>query len=221
MTEKVIFRQLFEKESSTYSYLLGCKRTRKAILIGNLSWFRPFFIIFRSGRHNSSSRCGNHQRFEPKPCLRDQHSCPRRPHYWHSQSTIPLSRGQDGTWIWSKKCQIRWEIPTFAHSHCRRYSIIILVINKLIIIFLDISLEVRHTPGHTNGCVTYVEHKMGLAFTGDTVLIRGCGRTDFQEGKTGIKSPNSTSNPSINQVYQASHTYSPIIKDPHQPYTSP
>lgn len=43
-------------------------------------------------------------------------------------------------------------------------------------------LEVRATPGHTNGCVTYVSHKEKLAFCGDAVLIRGCGRTDFQEG---------------------------------------
>ena len=51
----------------------------------------------------------------------------------------------------------------------------------------DISLEARHTPGHTKGCVTYVEHGLGLAFTGDTVLIRGCGRTDFQEGREDTK----------------------------------
>ncbi|KAL4228753.1 Ethylmalonic encephalopathy 1 [Mactra antiquata] len=43
-------------------------------------------------------------------------------------------------------------------------------------------LEARSTPGHTNGCMTYVWHEKGLAFTGDAVLIRGCGRTDFQEG---------------------------------------
>lgn len=43
-------------------------------------------------------------------------------------------------------------------------------------------LEVRPTPGHTSGCVTYVCHEQGIAFTGDAVLIRGCGRTDFQEG---------------------------------------
>lgn len=43
-------------------------------------------------------------------------------------------------------------------------------------------LEVRGTPGHTAGCVTYVCHAQGCAFTGDAVLIRGCGRTDFQEG---------------------------------------
>ncbi|CBY36719.1 unnamed protein product [Oikopleura dioica] len=30
---KIIFRQLFEKETSTFTYLLGCKRTRKAIII--------------------------------------------------------------------------------------------------------------------------------------------------------------------------------------------
>lgn len=46
----------------------------------------------------------------------------------------------------------------------------------------DISLEVRPTPGHTNGCVTYVYHKGKAAFTGDALLFRGCGRTDFQEG---------------------------------------
>ncbi|CAG9583359.1 unnamed protein product [Danaus chrysippus] len=38
------------------------------------------------------------------------------------------------------------------------------------------------TPGHTNGCMTYICHQQGIAFTGDTLLIRGCGRTDFQEG---------------------------------------
>jgi sulfur dioxygenase len=30
--------------------------------------------------------------------------------------------------------------------------------------------------------MTYVVHEQGIAFTGDAVLIRGCGRTDFQEG---------------------------------------
>ncbi|CAL4128436.1 unnamed protein product, partial [Meganyctiphanes norvegica] len=43
-------------------------------------------------------------------------------------------------------------------------------------------LEVRSTPGHTNGCITYVSHAESMAFTGDALLIRGCGRTDFQEG---------------------------------------
>ena len=43
-------------------------------------------------------------------------------------------------------------------------------------------LEVRATPGHTDGCLTYVLDDHTLAFTGDALLIRGCGRTDFQQG---------------------------------------
>lgn len=39
------------------------------------------------------------------------------------------------------------------------------------------------TPGHTHGCMSfYVD---GMAFTGDCLLIRGCGRTDFQQGDSG------------------------------------
>ena len=36
------------------------------------------------------------------------------------------------------------------------------------------------TPGHTNGCTSYFVD--GNLFSGDTLLIRGCGRTDFQHG---------------------------------------
>ena len=43
-------------------------------------------------------------------------------------------------------------------------------------------LTVRATPGHTSGCLTYVLDDDSMAFTGDSLLIRGCGRTDFQQG---------------------------------------
>jgi len=46
-------------------------------------------------------------------------------------------------------------------------------------------LTVRATPGHTAGCVTYVLDNEEMAFTGDCLLIRGCGRTDFQGGDAG------------------------------------
>ncbi|XP_078431739.1 glyoxalase II 3 [Wolffia australiana] len=54
----------------------------------------------------------------------------------------------------------------------------------------NLFLEVRATPGHTAGCVTYVtgegpdQPQPRIAFTGDTLLIRGCGRTDFQGGSS-------------------------------------
>lgn len=51
-----------------------------------------------------------------------------------------------------------------------------------VITFGSHRLEVRATPGHTEGDVTYVCHEEGMAFTGDALLIGGCGRTDFQQG---------------------------------------
>ena len=45
-------------------------------------------------------------------------------------------------------------------------------------------LMVRATPGHTASCLTYVLDDESAAFTGDCLLIRGCGRTDFQEGSS-------------------------------------
>jgi glyoxylase-like metal-dependent hydrolase (beta-lactamase superfamily II) len=43
-------------------------------------------------------------------------------------------------------------------------------------------LVVRATPGHTRGCLSYVLDDESRVFTGDCLLIRGCGRTDFQQG---------------------------------------
>ncbi|XP_053213823.1 uncharacterized protein LOC128397165 [Panonychus citri] len=45
-----------------------------------------------------------------------------------------------------------------------------------------IKLNVTYTPGHTNGCMSLIDHTNRRVFTGDTLFIRGCGRTDFQEG---------------------------------------
>ncbi|KZC05125.1 Protein ETHE1, mitochondrial [Dufourea novaeangliae] len=47
-------------------------------------------------------------------------------------------------------------------------------------------IRVLPTPGHTEGCVTYVCDEQGCAFTGDALLIRGCGRTDFQGGSAEV-----------------------------------
>jgi glyoxylase-like metal-dependent hydrolase (beta-lactamase superfamily II) len=44
----------------------------------------------------------------------------------------------------------------------------------------EIEIKVLHTPGHTNGCVSYL--LPDRVFSGDCLLINGCGRTDFQQG---------------------------------------
>jgi len=48
--------------------------------------------------------------------------------------------------------------------------------------FGALELEVRATPGHTDGCVSYITADHKHAFTGDALFIRGTGRTDFQQG---------------------------------------
>ncbi len=43
-------------------------------------------------------------------------------------------------------------------------------------------LEIRATPGHTDGCLSFVAGNCKMVFTGDALLVRGAGRTDFQQG---------------------------------------
>jgi len=53
--------------------------------------------------------------------------------------------------------------------------------------FGNFCIDSLATPGHTNGCVTYVlPGSPPKIFTGDTLLIRGCGRTDFQQGDASL-----------------------------------
>jgi glyoxylase-like metal-dependent hydrolase (beta-lactamase superfamily II)/rhodanese-related sulfurtransferase len=44
------------------------------------------------------------------------------------------------------------------------------------------TLLVRATPGHTAGCLSFVTRDERMVFTGDALLVRGAGRTDFQQG---------------------------------------
>jgi glyoxylase-like metal-dependent hydrolase (beta-lactamase superfamily II) len=47
----------------------------------------------------------------------------------------------------------------------------------------DVSISVMHTPGHSAGeCSYYLETDRPYVFTGDTIFIRDCGRTDFEDG---------------------------------------
>jgi glyoxylase-like metal-dependent hydrolase (beta-lactamase superfamily II) len=48
--------------------------------------------------------------------------------------------------------------------------------------FGEISLEVLHTPGHTEGSVCLLADSERLLFTGDTLFAKGWGRTDLEGG---------------------------------------
>ncbi|MBT4748707.1 MAG: MBL fold metallo-hydrolase, partial [Rhodospirillaceae bacterium] len=48
--------------------------------------------------------------------------------------------------------------------------------------FGNVTLAVRHCPGHTPGHVVFVEQALGLAIVGDVLFQGSIGRTDFPRG---------------------------------------
>lgn len=46
--------------------------------------------------------------------------------------------------------------------------------------------EVRHTPGHSPGSVSYIFEDSGFAVVGDTLFKQSVGRTDLQGGNTSV-----------------------------------
>jgi glyoxylase-like metal-dependent hydrolase (beta-lactamase superfamily II) len=56
----------------------------------------------------------------------------------------------------------------------------LLVTDGVVLEVGEIEIKVLHTPGHTSGCVSYlIDDRL---FSGDSLFINGCGRTDFQQG---------------------------------------
>lgn len=153
MSTSLIFRQLFESVSCTYTYILGCGATRKALIID------PVLETF-----NRDVQLLRELDLDPIYVL-DTHV--HADHY--------TGAGQLKTVFPQLKSVLSKNSGAVAN---------IFADDGQIIRFGQEELEVRLTPGHTNGCATYVAHKLRKAFTGDALLIRGCGRTDFQEGNS-------------------------------------
>lgn len=148
----MIFRQFFEPISSTYTYLLGCERTRQALLIDPVVEEVDAYIQLLNGLD-----------------LKLVYTLETHVHADHVTGAASL-REQLG----SKSVVYRE-----AGASCAD----LLVADGDPLQMGDIHIEVRHTPGHTHADVSYV---MGdRVFTGDALLIGGCGRTDFQHGDAG------------------------------------
>jgi glyoxylase-like metal-dependent hydrolase (beta-lactamase superfamily II) len=64
------------------------------------------------------------------------------------------------------------------------------------------------TPGHTNGCMSFhlppaAAGEAGVVFSGDALLIRSCGRTDFQQGENWCCNHQLSENYEVTQQGQA------------------
>ena len=150
----MLFRQLFDSETSSYSYLLADETTREAVLIDSVreQVDRDAELIAELG-------------------LRLLAALETHVHADHVTGA-GLLRDR-------LACQIVVGARSGVLTADRR------VAEGDTVCFGRHVLEVRETPGHTDGCVTFVCHEEGMAFTGDALLIRGCGRTDFQQGDAG------------------------------------
>ncbi|MDH4061922.1 MAG: rhodanese-like domain-containing protein [Aquincola sp.] len=147
----LVFRQLFDPTSSTYTYLLGDSERGEAVLIDP---------VFEHARRDSA-------------LLRELGL--------QLLSTLETHVHADhvtGAWLHKQRTGSR--IAVAANSGAQGADR--MVAPGDLVAFGGRRLQVRATPGHTDGCLTYVLDDESMAFTGDALLIRGCGRTDFQQG---------------------------------------
>ncbi|HEX6157274.1 MAG TPA: rhodanese-like domain-containing protein [Burkholderiales bacterium] len=147
----MIFRQLFDPQSSTYTYLLADPATREGLLIDP---------VFEQARRDAA--------------LIDELGLKLA---WTLDTHVHADH-VTGAWLLREKLGSRIAISKAGGAEgADRY----LAAHDRIA-FGKRSVEALATPGHTSGCLTYVLDDRSAAFTGDALLIRGCGRTDFQQG---------------------------------------
>ena len=147
----LIFRQLFDAQSSTYTYLLGDRVSGEAVLVDCV-----FEKVLRDTALVQELRL-------------------------HLAWTLETHVHADHvTGAWQFKHDIGSRIALSAAAGASGADRLLAHGDR--VSFGKRYLEVRATPGHTSGCLTYVLDDQSMAFTGDCLLIRGSGRTDFQQG---------------------------------------
>jgi glyoxylase-like metal-dependent hydrolase (beta-lactamase superfamily II)/rhodanese-related sulfurtransferase len=148
---KLIFRQLFDPHSSTYSYLLGDARSSESVLIDP---------VFEQARRDAA--------LIQELGLKLVATLETHVHADHVTGAWLLKRQLGSDIALSASSGAKGADRNLAHGDRVNFG------NRYV--------ETRATPGHTEGCVTYVLDDESMAFTGDCLLIRGSGRTDFQQG---------------------------------------
>lgn len=145
--------QLFDAESSTFTYVIVDRATREAILVDSVEqcFDRDIALLRRLG-------------------LTLRYVVETHTHADHVTSAGRLRDATGARTAAPFKCGISPADLQLAHG------------NKLDFGAGEEMLAI-HTPGHTSGSTSYLWR--GNVMTGDTLLIEGCGRTDFQSGDAG------------------------------------
>lgn len=145
----MIFRQLFEPVSSTYTYLLGCEESGQAILIDPVisAMDRDLAELHKLG-------------------LKLAYTVDTHVHADHITAALELK----------KKTGSKIAAPIAEQVACADLN---LEEGRPLRVG-SLAIDPLHTPGHTAGHFAYLLNDR--VFTGDALLIEGCGRTDFQQG---------------------------------------
>jgi glyoxylase-like metal-dependent hydrolase (beta-lactamase superfamily II) len=147
----MIFRQLFEPQSSAYTYLIACEDSREAALID------PVLETVERDLH-LLGELGLTLRYTIETHI-------------HADHVTGASRLRERTGC---RCALP-EKSSAAHVDLPVREGEPIRIGRL-------DLDPLYTPGHTDDHHAYHAASAGRVFTGDALLIDGCGRTDFQNG---------------------------------------
>lgn len=149
----MIFRQLHDAVSGTYTYLLADKATGKAVLIDPVMEKTDDYIkLIR-------------QLGLTLEYVMDTHT-----HADHITAMGKLREQTGCKTLIGQQANVDCVSETFVEGDTITVG--------------QVKLEVIHTPGHTGDSYSFytVVEEQPMLFTGDTLLIRGTGRTDFPGG---------------------------------------
>ncbi|MCK1639892.1 MBL fold metallo-hydrolase [Bradyrhizobium sp. 157] len=147
----MIFRQLFDSVSGTYSYLLASRAGGEALILDP--------VLEKADRYCQLLR------------ELDLRLVKAVDTHLHADHITGLGELRDRT-----------QCITIMGEQSKADVVSMRVSDGDKLTIEGLSLDVMYTPGHTDDSYSYL---MGdRVFTGDTLLIRGTGRTDFQNGSS-------------------------------------
>ena len=145
----MIFRQVFDNKSSTYTYLIASAKGREAVIIDPVI-------------ENVESYIGILNELELKLVkVIDTHI--------HADHITGASKLKQST-----------NCSTIMGEHTPADTVDIKLKDEEVIKIDQFEIKAIYTPGHTSDSYSFLMNK--YLFSGDTLLINGTGRTDFQNG---------------------------------------
>jgi glyoxylase-like metal-dependent hydrolase (beta-lactamase superfamily II) len=147
----MIFEQLFDKKSSTYTYLIASNKGREALIIDPVIDNVSEYINLLNSLDLKLVK------------VIDTHI--------HADHVTGASNLKDLT-----KCS------TIMGEHTPAEAVEIKVKDDEYINLDNLKIRAMHTPGHTSDSFSFLMND--YLFSGDTLLINGTGRTDFQNGNS-------------------------------------